>query len=247
MPSSRSPSPPRFDRPPTAALEVHLLGLVDFDSARRLQERLAFDLSGRDDRHGTLLLCEHPPVVTIGREGSRGDLPCDAHEWVSREIEVRWVPRGGPTLLHAPGQLAVYPLVPLDRLGLGLGEYRTLLEDSALAVCREHRIAATRSTCGPGVRGRTGRLAAVGTAVRSWIALHGLFVNVSPAMHVQRLVSGPEPVGSLAAERQGPVSMHSVREGFVRHLAERLGYDRFHVYTGHPLLARTRRKVPVHA
>ena len=65
-----------------SALEVHLLGLVDFDSAVALQERLVFDISGRDDQQGALLLCEHPPLITLGREAN-SSLVIDA-EWVPR-------------------------------------------------------------------------------------------------------------------------------------------------------------------
>ena len=46
-------------------LEVHLLGVVDYESALFLQERLVYDISGANDRRGTLLVCEHPPMVTI--------------------------------------------------------------------------------------------------------------------------------------------------------------------------------------
>ena len=51
----------------TAVLDVRLLGTVDFDAAQFLQERLVYEISGRDDRFGGLLLCEHPPLITVGR------------------------------------------------------------------------------------------------------------------------------------------------------------------------------------
>ena len=51
----------------TAALDVRLLGTVDFDAAQFLQERLVYEISGRDDRFGGLLLCEHPPLITVAR------------------------------------------------------------------------------------------------------------------------------------------------------------------------------------
>ena len=101
------------------ALQVHMLGTVDFDAAAFLQDRLVFELSGRNDRMGGVLVCEHPPLVTVGREGGREDLPPAIHELVSRGLEVRWVNRGGGVVVHAPGQLAIYPMLPLDRLVIG--------------------------------------------------------------------------------------------------------------------------------
>lgn len=232
----------------SASLEVHLLGLVDFDSALFLQERLVYEISGRNDTLGGLLLCEHPPIITIGREGSRAHILVDSDELASRQMEVRWLNRGGGCLVHAPGQLAVYPVVPLDRLGIGLSAYRTLLEESIGSVCRDLRVPYYRREDEPGVWCRCGQFAHLGVNVKSWVAYHGLFVNVSPAMDSMRLVRSNrcgEAPASLAAARARPTSMHAVRVGLIRNLASRLGYERFHVYTGHPLLQRTKKKVYV--
>lgn len=121
----------------TASLEVHLLGLVDFDAALALQEYLVFETAGRTDAQGTLLLCEHPPLITMGREASRAHLQTDAADLRRLEIDVRWLSRGGGAAVHSPGQLAIYPILPLDRLQLGLMDFRQRLEDAAAATCRE--------------------------------------------------------------------------------------------------------------
>jgi len=82
--------------------------------------------------------------------------------------------------------------------------------------------------------GRTGQLAAFGVAVRHWITYYGAYLNVCPPMGMFRLV---EPkMSSLVAERCGPVRMTAVRAALVRRLAEAFGSDRYHLYTGHPLL-----------
>jgi lipoyl(octanoyl) transferase len=165
-------------------------------------------------------------------------------------MEVRWISRGGGCVVHALGQLAIYPIIPLARIGLGLAEYRARLEESIVAACREHRVPAWRRADAPGVWCRQGQVGQLGIAVRSWVAYHGLFLNVCPAMEVVRLArpaDANEPIASLAVERVRPTSMHSVRESVVRHLAVNLGYEKFHLYTGHPLLRRSRRRVYVGA
>lgn len=228
----------------TGALEVYLLGLVEFDAALYLQERLALDISQQDDGRGALLVCEHPPLITIGREGSRGDLCCEPRELAARQIEVRWLNRGGGTVVHVPGQLAVYPLLPLARRGLGLADYRERLELALLDLCRETRVRARRDPAEAGIFCRGGIVAHVGAAVRSGISSHGVFVNVSPRIDSLRLVqSGTRRATSLSAERGAPVAMPAVRESMIRSLAERLDYERYHLYTGHPLLRRTTRVV----
>jgi len=99
------------------ALEVYLLGLVEFEAAMFLQDRLHREITQRRDRLGALLICEHPGTVTIGRQGSLLDLPGDPGELESRQIETRRVARGGGTLLHGPGQVVAYPILPVGRAG----------------------------------------------------------------------------------------------------------------------------------
>jgi lipoyl(octanoyl) transferase len=223
---------------------VHLLGTVDFESCLFLQERLVYEISGRNDSQGALLVCEHPPLITIGREGSAAHLLCEPKELAARQLDVRWLNRGGGCLVHVPGQLALYPILPLDRLQLGLSRLRQALEQTVVGSCRELRIPAETHADEPGVWGRSGQLAHIGLAIKSWVSYHGLFVNVCPAMDWLRLVqTGPRPgrLSCLAAERVRPVTMSAVRESLIRNLAAQCGYGRYHLYTGHPLLRRTRR------
>jgi lipoyl(octanoyl) transferase len=227
-----------------ASLEVYLLGLVDFDACLHLQERLATEVAERNDGHAALLVCEHPPLVTIGREGSQEHILCEPGELVARQIDVRRLNRGGGAIVHIPGQLAAYPIVSLAARRLGLVSYRERLERAVVDVCHELLVSTTRQDDRAGVWGRHGQIAQLGVAVRGGVTSHGLFVNVSPRMDALRLV---ESIGgrqsSLAAERMRVTSMHSVRESLVRNLAARLKYERYHLYTGHPLLKRTRRVV----
>ena len=234
----------------TSPLEVYLLGVVDFESAVALQNRMVYDISGRDDCQGALLICEHPPLITVGREGSRSDILVDERELTARQMNVRWVNRGGGSVVHALGQLAVYPVLPLDRLQIGLSDYRQRLENSVIDVCQELHVEATRDEREPGVFCRCGQFASLGVAIKSWVSYHGLYINVSPSMELMRLAASTnsqQRVTSLSTQRVRRTSMHSVREAIVRRLRERLGYDRFHVYSGHPLLKRTRKRIHVPA
>jgi lipoate-protein ligase B len=233
-----------------ASLEVYLLGLVDFDSALFLQQRLVYEIGGRNDAQGAVFVCEHPPIVTIGREGSRAHILAEPRELVARQMDVRWLNRGGGCLAHGPGQLAVYPIVPLKRLGIGLADYRGRLEGSVVDASRELQVPAFQRPGEPGVWCRTGQFAFLGAAVKNWISWQGLFINVSLSPDLMQLVRSAKPgdrATTLARERCRPTSMHAVRAGLVPHLARRLGYERHHIYTGHPLLRRTTKKIYVHA
>jgi lipoyl(octanoyl) transferase len=225
-------------------LEVRLLGMLDFESAQFLQDRCVYDISGRTDQFGSLFLCEHPPLITVGRTGSRAHILLEQKELATRGLQVRWLSRGGGCLVHAPGQLAIYPVIPLQRLGLGLQGYRAALVGSVLDLCTELEIAAWPVERNCGVAGRGGAFAFVGAAVKRWIAYQGLFVNVNPLLQTQRLVSiggnNLRPT-SLEAVRGRTIAMSAVRESLIRNLTRRLGYAEYQIFTGHPLLVRTRR------
>jgi lipoyl(octanoyl) transferase len=228
------------------SLEVHLMGLLDFDSALFLQERLHYEIAGREDTLGGLLICEHPPLITVGREGSRADIRPDPNELEARQLKVRWVGRGGPAVMHSPGQLAVYPVLPLDRLNIGLSAFRRLLEETVIDVCNDGKIKAWRDSGQSGVWCRTGRIATIGAAVKRWVSHQGMFVNVAPDPELADLVQypGQDPrVSSFATESRRRISMHSIRSGLIHHLAGRFGYADYHLYTGHPLLTRTKKRV----
>lgn len=246
--------PPPTSENESPSLEAFLLGQIDFDMALTLQQRLVEQARQRDDGQVTLLLCEHPTIITVGRGGSPSDVAMQSQLVRSRQIEVRWVNRGGGSLVHCPGQLAIYPIVPLRWQRFSVGEFLHRLQtgiiealDDLNVPTRPHEEPKPPSGGNPlqwvgGIWGRTGRVAALGVAVRHWITYYGAYLNVCPPMGLFRLVetnpSGRASMSSLVAERCGPVRMTGVRAALVRRLAERFNCDRYHLYTGHPMLRR---------
>ncbi|MDA0285498.1 MAG: hypothetical protein O3B13_07770 [Planctomycetota bacterium] len=230
----------------SAALEVYLLGTVDFDAAMFLQDRLIDEVSSRTDRLGALIICEHPPMVSVGRDGRVTDLPVDTRDFTSRMMEIRRVDRSGGTLVHAPGQIAAYPILPLERLGCGLAEFQQKLLNSLLATAAEQRVTSQAIDTPLGTTCRCGQFSWIGASVRDGVSSHGLFLNVSPVMDTVRLVRSTidrTNIASLSMQRMEPVPMHKVREALMRHLSDQFDYTETHPYTGHPLLQRTWRKV----
>lgn len=232
-----------------AALEVRLLGVVDYDSALSLQQRLVEHVCSCRDAWGGLLICEHPPVITIGNDGSFADIGIDSEELRALQLKVRWIRRSGECIVHGPGQLAVYPIVPLDRLEIPQANYAGLLEDCVAEVCRSLQVAAVRHPQETGLWCRTGKLCHVGVAMDTQVAYHGVFLNVAPDLVWMRhiLSAAGNPQGSLASARMRPTAMNAVKTALIQSLTARLGYQRHHIYTGHPLLRRTRRKIYVSA
>jgi lipoyl(octanoyl) transferase len=230
-----------------ASVETYLVGQIDFAACLALQHRLVFEAGGRKDGQISLLLCEHPPLVTVGRLGSRGHIHLSPRELTSRQLEVRWVNRGGGCLLHAPGQLAVYPIVPLAWHGFSVGEFLGRFQSGILATLAELNVAGQTRAGQHGIWGRSGQLVAFGAAVKSWTTYFGAYTNVDPAMPPFRGIEtdplGRTPASSLTVERRQPVRMATVRATIVRHLATAFGCQRYHLYTGHPLLAQLAKRV----
>jgi lipoyl(octanoyl) transferase len=238
-----TPSP---DPPP---LEVYTLGLVDFEDAQRLQRRLVYDLGERPG--GALVLCEHPPTISVGRSGSRLHIVPDDVGLRSLGVKVHWVNRGGGCVLHLPGQIAAYFALSLDRFGLDLGRYLAGLHAAVVGVLGEFDLEGTTSRDLPGVFLGGARVASVGVAVSRWIAYHRLTLNVGPYLEPFDLLLdepgiGPYPLRqtSMEARRQRQAPMAKVREALVRGLEGEFGLERHHLYTQHPLI---RPKVLPHA
>lgn len=94
--------------------ELHDLGLIDYETAWRLQEQYAGEIAA-GQRLPTLLLLEHPHVYTFGRRGHAENLLWGEDQLRARGINVLWVDRGGDVTYHGPGQLVGYPLLPLGK------------------------------------------------------------------------------------------------------------------------------------
>ncbi len=221
------------------AAHFYLLGCVDFEDCLSLTRRLAYDALSRGDGRIAVLLCEHPPLVTIGRAGSRANVRLTGDQLSAPALAIRYLGRGGGAILHAPGQLAIYPVVPLAWHGWSVGEYLRRLQSALAGTLRDLNVEPQAVNGGYSLAGRRGLLASIGVSVRQGVTGQGAFLNVCPDMREQRsIVSlGGHSMSSVLSERPLPVRMSGVRASLVAHLATALDCDRHHLHTGHPLLA----------
>lgn len=223
------------------ALQVSLLGAVSFDAALALQRMLVYRTSGDRDS-AALLLCEHPPLITVGRHGSRAHILFEPEELRHRGWPVRWVNRGGGCVLHLPGQMAVYPVLALDRPGLGIQAYLDRIQRVVLAVLDDFSVRGVIHAGRPGVWVNGRLIASVGVAVRDWVAYYGLYLNINPDLYPFRRVRcdplARESMTSLIRERRGLLRTSMVRERFVEHFAAVFGFERTSLFFHHPALAR---------
>jgi len=155
---------------------VHL-GLVDYEEAHDLQERVR-EARLRDAVPDTVLLLEHPPVYTRGRRSEPGELGMGEAWYRERGIDIVRVDRGGKVTYHGPGQLVGYPIVRID----DVMEYVGTLEAAIAAALAEEGVDA-RGRSGEGIAWTgvwTGgdKIASIGLHVSQGVAKHGFAVNV---------------------------------------------------------------------
>jgi lipoyl(octanoyl) transferase len=231
------PSPSPAIHPSPRALRAYFLGTLAFDDLLALQRRLVYDIGG-DRRAGAVVVCDHPPGITIGREGSRAHVRPGPEDLHARGWPVRWVSRGGGTMLHQPGQVACYPILPLDAIGRTVAAYLEYLQEILVELLRDHELTGTRDLEHPGIRINGRRVAHIGVAVRDNMTCFGVVLNVDPDLAPFRDVrcdGDPVPMTSLQREAAGRVRLTGVRQRLVELIGARFGFDRASVFHNYPL------------
>ncbi len=228
-------------------LEVYLLGTVDFDEMQLLQRRLVFEHGEREG--ATLVLCEHPPTISVGRSGSRAHIVPDDVALRRMGIATRRVDRRGGCVLHLPGQIVGYLVAPIGRKAEAARAHVRRIETVLLGVLDEFGLTGEFRDV-PGVFLGRGRVATIGVAVGRGIAYHGFTLNVGPFLEPFDLLVEPGPKGSILRQtsmesrRQRPTPTSQARAAIVRRTEAAFELDRNHLYTRHPRLTR---KVSTHA
>ena len=153
-----------------AAPITRWLGQVDYEPTWRRMR--AFTETRDREQPDEIWFLEHPPVFTLGLNGSR------EHLLAPGDIPVVQVDRGGQVTYHGPGQLVVYPLLDLDRAGLGVRALVCALERAVIRCVANYGITATGDRAAPGVYVDGRKLASIGLRIKRNCCYHGLAVNV---------------------------------------------------------------------
>lgn len=168
-------------------LLVHDLGVVAYDTAYDYQREIARRRIAGDIAQDVLILCEHPPVVTLGRSSKPGHLLVTRERLTELGIELRDIERGGDITVHEPGQLVAYPIIDLKRHRRDLHWYLRQLEEAIISAVAQVGVGSTRRVgltgvwCGDDLHGWR-KLASIGVHARDWVTWHGLALNVSNSL-----------------------------------------------------------------
>jgi lipoyl(octanoyl) transferase len=203
------------------------LGVVPYQEAWDLQRSLAGAVS-QGAIPDTVVMLEHPPVITVGRRTDHGEL----HVPDGADVEVVETNRGGKSTYHAPGQLVCYPILDLTRHGRDVKRYCRDLEEAVIRTLGGFGLAGAR------IHGLTGvwleapprKIASIGIHVSRWVATHGYALNVD---------LDPEPFTgwitacgldgaaftTMARELGRPMAVDEIRPAAVQALGEVFGLE----------------------
>jgi len=197
-------------------------GLIDYVEGLARQKRCVQSvMQGAADR---LVLCEHPPVLTLGRMTNPDSLLYQHKDIEARGVAIVSVDRGGDVTLHAPGQLVVYPVFNLTHQDKNLKIYMEKLEELAVDLLKNFGILAISISGQRGVFVGKDKIISIGVGVRKWVTYHGLGINVNTDLSLFNLI---KPCGlnvqmtSMQQLKGHPLPMEDVKAKAIEQFQEK--------------------------
>lgn len=148
---------------------------------------IASQVPASDTRHH-LLLCEHPPVYTLGKSGHAENVLISEAALSQKGIEYYQTNRGGDITFHGPGQIVGYPIIDLEKYYTDIGKYLRNLEEVIILTLQHYGIKGERSPGETGVwidaavKGRERKICAMGVRCSRWVTMHGFALNVNTSL-----------------------------------------------------------------
>lgn len=202
---------------------MHRLGRVPFDEALELQRRLQrARIRGRVP--DTILLLEHPPVITLGRGTKGGNVKLGEERLNALGFTVHEIGRGGDVTYHGPGQIVGYPILDLSPDRKDVRRYVRDLEELMIRTVSGYGVEASRIDGLNGTWVGQNKIGAVGVRISGWVTMHGFALNVSTDLdHFSVIVPcGIEGKGVTSLEREigREVPMDAVLDRIEEHAAD---------------------------
>jgi len=158
-------------------LEVRDCGLMAYHEALGLQHKLV-DQRQNGEIGNTVLILEHPPVITLGVRKDLNELLVDKEVLAQRGIETAQVRRGGGCTAHNPGQVVLYPIIKLPSLGLDVNDYVRELEAIGIELLEQLGVWAERRRGFGGLWTGRKKIGSVGVRLKRWVTFHGMAINI---------------------------------------------------------------------
>ena len=202
-------------------LRVRRLGRLGYGEAYRVQKET--EASVRERREpDTLLLVEHPHVLTVGRRATPGLILAGPEELAARGVAVHETNRGGKMTYHGLGQIVGYPVVNLSPDREDVHKYVRDLEEVLIRAMLDYDIEAFRIKGLTGVHTERGKVAAIGVHIARWVTTHGFALNVNTDLEYFKLIVAceGEPVASMKELLGHEIPLREVEDRIVARFCE---------------------------
>ena len=201
------------------------LGTVDYGEAYRVQIRLCQQrVAG--EIPDTLLLLQHPPTITVGKSGKPDNILVGHEELDRHGVSLFFTDRGGDVTYHGPGQLVVYPIVDLRQRNRDVHAHVHDLEEVIIRTLARFGLNGNRNSHA-GVWVGEKQIAAIGIAIKRWVTMHGIALNVAPQQDFFSLINpcgmAGIPVTSISDLTGMIVSVEGVADVVVTEFASVFG------------------------
>lgn len=214
-------------------VEYRDLGRMPYKECWNLQQSLFEEVLARkgseDGAAGYLLLVEHPPVYTLGKSGHAENLLVSEQFLRSHGAEYYHIDRGGDITFHGEGQIVGYPIIDLEKIGIGLRQYIESLEEAVIRTAADYGIGAGRIAGASGVwicPGNTAprKICAIGVRSSRYVTMHGFAFNVSTDLrwftYINPCGFADRGVTSIERETGRTVQLDEVKTLVLKNLSE---------------------------
>ena len=209
--------------------EYRYLGRIAYAEVLALQQSL-HDSRKRNEISDTLLLLEHPHVITLGRAANRANVLVDEQTRTEKQIELFETGRGGDVTYHGPGQLVGYPIISLAPDAQDVRRYVRNIQEVLVRTVRHFGVEAEpRGGEHVGVWVGDDKLAAIGIRLSRWVTMHGFALNVTTDLEYFKLIvpCGIQDHGVTSLEKilGTKIEIETVAEIVARHFGEVFGRE----------------------
>lgn len=201
-------------------------GLISYADAYSKQKELFEDnilkKGANLPTRNTIVFCEHPHVLTLGKNASQANLLFSPDFLKEKGVELFYTDRGGDITYHGPGQVVGYPIIDLDNFKLGLKEYIFRVEEAIIRLLASYNLKASRLEGATGVwfdpevSGKARKICAIGVRSSRFITMHGFALNINTDLNYFQLINPcgfiDKGVTSLEKELTKSIDMNELKE-----------------------------------
>ncbi len=209
-------------------LDITDLGIIDYEKAYKIQLE-KFDKRQKEEIADTLLILEHPPVITLGTSADSANVIASSEELASKNIKVINTDRGGDVTFHNPGQIIGYLIMDLKNHERDVKLLVWKIENFIInMLLKEYKIKSSRIEKLRGVWVGNFKIAALGISIKRWITMHGFAINADNDIGGFNFIIPcgikDKKVTSIKEITKKPIDKNKLKKNMAFYFAEEFGY-----------------------